>query len=103
MKRVELNALDARNFVALIEEKLEEDGLGKVMPDDAALDAAYAAFTRANWIRARLGPAIDGINEEPVTVPGELAERVRAELADNAETSWDAVVAALVNEEGGEG
>jgi hypothetical protein len=102
MKRVELNALDARSFVALIEEKLERHGHSKASPDDAALRAAYAACTRANWIRARLGPEIYRINEEPVTVPGDLAERVRAKLAANPDTSWDKVVAALVNEEEGE-
>jgi hypothetical protein len=71
------------------------------MPDAAALGAAYAAFARANRIRVRLGPEIDRINEEPITVPGDLAERVRTELAANPDASWDAVVAGLANGEGG--
>jgi hypothetical protein len=102
MKRVELNALDGRSFVAFIEEKLEQHGLGKITPAAAALNAAYAAHARANRIRARLGPEIDRINEEPVTVPGDLAERVRIELTANPDTSWDAVVATLANGEEGE-
>ena len=97
--RVELNALDAQSFVAFIEDKLERHGLGKVTPDAAPLGEAYAAFVRANRIRARLGPEIDAINSELVDVPDDLAERVRAELETNPDTPWDAVVAALANDE----
>jgi DNA topoisomerase VI subunit B len=99
MKRVELNALDARSFVAFIEDKLEEHGLGKVTPDAVALGAAYATFVRANRIRARLGPEIDRLNAEPVDVPGDLAERVRDELTADRDASWDKVVATLAEGE----
>ena len=99
MKRVELNALDAQSFVAFIEDKLERHGLGKVTPDAAPLGDAYAAFVRAKRIRARLGPEIDAINSELVDVPDDLAERVRAELEANPDAPWDAVVAALANDE----
>ena len=99
MNRVELNALDARSFVAFIEDKLERHGLGKVTPDAAPLGDAYAAFVRAKRIRARLGPEIDAINSESVDVPDDLAENVRAGLETNPDTPWDAVVAALANDE----
>jgi hypothetical protein len=97
MKRVELNALDARSFIAFIEDKLVAHGVGKVTPDDGPLGEAYAAFVRAQRIRERLGAEIDAINAEPVEIPADLAERVQEKLAADPGASWDAVIEELAS------
>jgi hypothetical protein len=100
MKRVELNALDAQNFVAFIEAKLEEHGLGKVMPDSETLADVYAFFARAKRMLVRLGPEIDRLNAEPVDIPDDLADRLGEMLEDDPETSWDATLETLADADG---
>jgi hypothetical protein len=43
-ERVELNALSSDRFIEMIERKLKEHGVEKVIPDDSVLGEAYQAF-----------------------------------------------------------
>ena len=53
-KRVELNALTSRQFIDLIERKLAEAGVRKVIPPKNDLEAAYRLFVRGSRSRKSL-------------------------------------------------
>lgn len=91
-RRVELNAMDARQFLDWLEGKLQEHGVKKFIPDDAA--AINAAWKRA-WRIAELNKVIAKAAEdipEPPEPPDNLAEQVRAALAEHPALRWDAAL-----------
>ena len=45
-RRIELNALPSDQFIALIERKLDEYGITKIVPDDRTLADAYRRMQR---------------------------------------------------------
>ena len=49
-RRVELNAMTSRQFVALVESKLTANGVRKIVPPNADLIAAYQAFARSQQV-----------------------------------------------------
>jgi hypothetical protein len=53
-ERVELNAMTSDALVAMIERKLNEHGLTKVVPDDELLRKTYRAFRRSQQLRKEL-------------------------------------------------
>lgn len=99
-KRVELNALTSEQLVALIESRLEEAGVSKVIPDADRLEAAY----RRAYEVAVLDRAMDAAAESAagqaaiVSVPDGLADLVTERLEDDPAVPWDDAVAALVGE-----
>jgi hypothetical protein len=72
MKRVELNAMTAQVFINFVEAKLEQYGMGKVMPDAGILAAAHAAFARGKLASARFAQELTRVNAEPVEAPADL-------------------------------
>ena len=52
-ERVELNAMTSEALVEMIERKLNEYGLEKVVPDDDQLAETYRAFHRSRQLRER--------------------------------------------------
>src|SRR6516164_5664607 len=52
-ERVELNAMTSDALVAMIERKLDDYGLKKVVPDDALLAEAYQEFHRSQQLREK--------------------------------------------------
>src|SRR5262249_56265252 len=52
-ERVELNALTSDALVAMIERKLEEHGVTKVVPDDKVLKDTYRAFHRSQQLEKK--------------------------------------------------
>ena len=71
-QRVELNAMTSRQFVEFIEDKLDEHGVAKVLPDAAALADAYRLFVRGT------AAAIAVAERTAVDVPADLDARVSA-------------------------
>jgi hypothetical protein len=45
-RRVELNALTSEQFIALVERKLTEHGVKKIIPTKAVLAETYRTFAR---------------------------------------------------------
>lgn len=91
-RRVELNAMDARQFLDWLEDKLQDVGVEKFIPDDA--DAIKAAWRRA-WLIAELNKAIAQAAEtlpQPPEPPDDIAEQVRAKLAQHPAMRWDAAL-----------
>ena len=88
-RRVELNAMDAQQFVTWLEEKLQAHGVTKFVPDDdAALKAAWRRAWRINELNRVIAEAAKGLPEPP-TPPEDLPERVRAALESRPSLRWD--------------
>jgi hypothetical protein len=98
-KRVELNAMTSRQFIDLIERKLAEHGIGKVIPDEDRIAEAYRLFVRNGRIKQAVEAAIEAMEDAAVVdVPAGLDAKVREYLEDHLEASWDAAVRFLVDD-----
>jgi hypothetical protein len=91
-ERVELNAMTSDALVAMIERKLKEYGLKKVIPDDELLGEAYRTFHRSQQLRKKFEEIKDEFEETEIDVPANLEERVRAILNEHDDLRWDDAV-----------
>ena len=98
-RRVELNALTSRQLVDLVEAGLIAQGVSKVTPPQETLAGTYAAFKRGAMAKAALEAELARLNAEPVDVPDDIVERVRAYLVEHREETWDDAVRAVMDEE----
>ncbi len=92
--RIELNEMDSETFVRWLEEKLTEAKVKKVVPDKAALRAAW----QRQWETARLNQMIQEaqarIGDAPALPPG-IARQLAKVLEKNPCSSWDETLADL--------
>jgi hypothetical protein len=95
-RRIELNALTSRQLVDLIERRLEENGVEKIIPDDDKLAEAFRAYARAPKIKEAIEKAIAEMPDDAVEVPADLEEQVKAYLEENPECPWEEAVAEIV-------
>jgi hypothetical protein len=93
-ERVELNAMTSPQFVDFLERKLQENGVGKVVPDKKTLKIAAQ---RAAAI-ARINEEIDAISElvGEVDVPDDLEAQVRGRLKERPEMTWDEALVSIM-------
>jgi hypothetical protein len=99
-ERVELNAMASDEFIAFIEEKFEEHGVDKVVPDNDVLEEHARRVIEQRFVQKeleRFRPAIEQLAAETV-LPGDLRALVEAELEGDPAQSWDAAVAAVVGD-----
>jgi hypothetical protein len=99
--RVELNAFASGDLVAWIERKLAENGIKKVVPDDDTLHQAFRLAAERAHVRRLVRRKRKAIRArvKDMNIPDDLADRVCKILAERQDASWDAVVAALAEEE----
>lgn len=97
-RRIELNALTSRQLVDLIERRLFEHEIEKVVPDTEDLAEAFRHYTRAPAIREAVERAIESLPADAITVPDDLEARVRDYLTENPECPWEEAVAAIVEQ-----
>lgn len=91
-RRVELNAMDARQFLDWLEAKLQEQGVKKFIPDDAeAIKTAWRRAWRINKLNEVIAKAAEHLPEPPEP-PDDLAEQIRARLAEHPAMRWDAAL-----------
>jgi hypothetical protein len=96
LRRVELNAMTSRQFVDLIERKLRENDITKIVPDQDELAEAYRMFERGKLIEAIVEREIRNFNGAAINVPDNLEQRVR-ELLDREPTlPWSESVQRIV-------
>jgi len=90
-ERVELNAMDSRQFIAWLEGKLQVAGVQKYVPDESTIDLAY----RRAWRRAQVQQAIDralaDLDTEEPALPDDLASQVQIAI-EGTDEAWDAAV-----------
>jgi hypothetical protein len=99
--RVELNAMSSDVLVAMIERKLNEYGLEKVIPnDDELLADTYCAFHRSQQPREKFEELEEEFDDEDseIQVPKDLKEQVRAVLDKNNDLRWDDAIQIVLDE-----
>jgi hypothetical protein len=94
-ERVELNAKTSGALIEMIERKLKDYGIKKVIPDDDDLLAdAYRAFHRSQQLRSKFEAMRDEFDEHAseVEIPQDLKEQVRAMLDEHSHLRWDEAI-----------
>jgi hypothetical protein len=91
-ERVELNALASDQLIELIERKLTEHGVRKVIPDDATLADAYRRMRRQIVVQEKIDKLIDELGETEVEIPAGLRQRIETAIEENPERPWDALM-----------
>ena len=97
-ERVELNAMTSDDLVEMIERKLKEYGLKKVIPDDDLLSEAYQAFYHSQQLREIFEEAESEYEEADIEVPEDLKERIRAILDEHDNLRWDEAIHVVLDE-----
>jgi hypothetical protein len=100
-RRVELNAMTSPQLVAFVERKLREQGVKKIVPDQARLIEVYRGIERGR----RLEQAVAKLDQikmgEDFKPPADLEQRVRTMLDENPAMRWDAAIAVINARESG--
>ncbi len=94
-RRVELNAFTSPDFIEWIEGKLQEHGVGKIVPDEDTLKDAYARAVKVAVVNKAIAAALDGAEDaaEKHPMPETLGAAIQTELEATPEATWDKVVA----------
>src|SRR5262249_43549145 len=88
-ERIELNALTSEQLVKLVERKLRDYGLKKVIPDDDVLAETYRGFHRSDELREEFEDLMATMEESTIKVPKNLKQKVRAILTEHPDLRWD--------------
>ena len=97
-QRVELNAFTSGQLVALIERKLKEHGVAKVIPDDKVLADAYRRMHRQAVVQAKIDKLLDGLSEDEIEIPTGLRQRIAKEIKTDPTQSWDELLHEIVGD-----
>jgi hypothetical protein len=102
-ERVELNAMSSDALIEMIERKLKDYGLEKVIPpNDELLVETYRAFHRSQQLRERFEEVEDEFDEEEednkIQVPKDLRKRVRTVLDKHGDLRWDDAIQVVLDE-----
>jgi hypothetical protein len=97
-ERVELNAMASDDLIAMIERKLKDYGLKKVIPDDDVLAEAYRAFHRSQELREEFEEMESEFEETEVKVPKTLNKQVRAVLEKHPDLRWDDAIKIVLDD-----
>jgi hypothetical protein len=101
-RRVELNALASEDLVSLIERKLDEHGIEKVVPDNTELADAYRRMRHQATVQAKIDELIEKMARQTVAAPDDLAEQIHQKLDDDPELSWDTALREIAESHDGD-
>ena len=96
--RVELNAMASDALIDMIERKLKEHGVEKVVPDDELLEETYRAFHYSNELGEAFEKAQQEFKASEITVPEDLREQVRKILEQHQGLRWDDAVRSVLGD-----
>jgi hypothetical protein len=98
-ERVELNAMTSDALIEMIERKLKDYGLEKVVPNDDLLAETYRAFHRSQRLREKFKEVEGQFQEEAAEIeaPDGLQEQVRAVLERHDDLRWDDAIQILLD------
>ena len=96
-ERVELNAMRSDDLVEMIERKLKEYGLKKVIPENDLLSEAYQVFYHSQQLRKIFEEAESGYEKADIEVPEDLKGRIRAILDEHHDLRWDEAIHVLLD------
>jgi hypothetical protein len=93
-RRVELNALSTPQLLKLIEDKLTEHGIKKVVPEDDVLAEAYRNWIEYDQVKAEINKLIAKLRGEmgKIPLPDDVREQVEQYLKDHPTESWDEAI-----------
>jgi hypothetical protein len=91
-ERVELNAMTSDDLIEMIERKLKDHGLEKVVPNDGLLVETFKAFHRSNQLFKKFEKLERNFEEDEIAVPKTLGKKVRAILKKTPDLRWDDAV-----------
>jgi hypothetical protein len=100
-KRVELNAFTSEDFVTWLEEKLDDEGVEKVIPDDALLNKVYRRIQSLELWRRCFEEHRKDVEAKikKLKVPKNLRKRVVQHLDKYDDVPWDIALTELELEE----
>jgi hypothetical protein len=100
-KRVELNAFTSGDFLDWIKGKLQSQGIDKVIPDDATVEAAYRRAALVARLDSLLQELIEEAREEVEELgsPEQLTQEIGSLLGENRRMSWDQAITEIVTRE----
>jgi hypothetical protein len=100
-RRVELNAMTSRQLVDLVEAKLQEHGVEKVVPEDGVLVQHARRLVEQRLVEQAITRISNELTEQAATVdlPGDLRERIDVFLEENPELPWDEALARIISGE----
>lgn len=99
-ERVELNAMTSDALIEMIERKLKDYGLEKVVPGNDLLAETYRAFHHSQQLREKfeeLKKKFDAEDNE-IEIPENLQEKVRAVLDQHDDLRWDDAIRIVLDE-----
>ena len=97
-QRVQLNAMTSRQLVDFVENKLQQHGITKVIPDEQTLADTYRLFVKSNQLSEVFDEAKENLeNETSIKVPDDLATKVGAKLQEQPEITWHRAVRLIVD------
>jgi hypothetical protein len=100
-QRVELNEMTSEQMIEWMEKKLEEHGIGKVIPGRLVLEDAYRHSLRTRLINDRL-PDLEKEADEKIkdaTIPEGLDVEIQDRLEAEPEKPWDEVLGDIIDEQ----
>lgn len=97
-RRVELNAMPSDVFIGLIEEKLDQHGLKKNLPDAQQLADVYRLLKHSEQNQRIVEEVLARQDDTKITVPDDLEQCVRGYLEANPAETWDAALEAIVGD-----
>jgi hypothetical protein len=97
-ERVELNAMTSDALIEMIERKLKDYGLEKVIPDNELLGEAYLAFHRSDELREQFEELEKEFEESEIEGPKNLKNRVGAIVKKHPDLRWDDALKIMLDE-----
>jgi hypothetical protein len=102
--RVELNAMTSRQLLDFVEEKLDEHGVEKLIPEDRLLEQHARRLIEQRLAGAAIAPLKSEIIKQAAAtqLPTDLRQRLADTLAEEPQLPWDAALADVLDEPGPE-
>jgi hypothetical protein len=88
-ERVELNAMTSDGLIDMIERKLKQHGLEKVIPDDELLEKTYLEFHASKELREVYEEATEEFEASKIKIPKNLRKKVSKILKAHPALRWD--------------
>jgi len=101
-KRVELNAMTSQQFIDWLEERLEEVGVEKFMPNDDVLEEAWERAWKNLQVQQAINKAIKELEEiEAPAPPLDFFQEISDRIQEETVKSWDEAVYDICEEVNG--
>ena len=94
-RRVELNSMTSPQFIEFLQRKLQENDIGKIVPDHELLAEAYTAIEKGRRL-AKAIKSLDEIDMANFRPPTDLENQVQQLLGQDPTLRWDAALSKIV-------